>query len=654
MSRFSVKYSKQDGHLLLSSGGDRAVLFQPQQGGSSVTIPLPDIINLQQTPPTASKASIRITAKENHTFTFTSSDARADQETVTNILRQWIEPLKADKAKKTTTPAPEPDNGRTQSAAMAMAQATSRPATSAPQSDEAYDDSRLLRDVDLQRSLLSSSPALRQRFDQALRDKPDTITVAQLATQFWATRLHLLRSHVAEKAQGLGNYNVLAVIKPQHVDGKIKLDMTKEQIQLLFAQHPLIKRVYNENVPQIKEDDFWSRFFFSRLVKKMRGEKIIESDNVDPTFDKYLDMNDDDGAQATQLATDGIPRFLDLEGNEQNHSQRRGNGPDVQMRPSSNAKEPILRTLNRMSEKLMAEVPPSDTDRHAPVGVDERTYRELQLRDLQRSEEDNRVVLKIKDQAQLFAAGQGVQASSRASTYAKRTPAQVLSILQKDFGQLTAHQRDVTGLSLESAIGVDEDSSSDEESAVRKSTKLGSKASRTAATTQIFKAINTQHLHDDEADLQHLTASSDQAAKLGLSKTQFDALAMTHNTTVEFLHYFWSVFLSGDPERSSEAVRLIETLDKSLDRIKAVADSAEAERAARVEQMTRDNEAYTKRTGKRRKFDPKRIQGGEDTVNKLVSPLLRAIRQAKEKFEKGLHDQVAHAMIPNSKPLVEA
>lgn len=526
---------------------------------------------------------------------------------------------------------------------MTMAQTAAGVAAAPRAEEETYDDAKLIRDVELQKSLLNSSPVLRQRFDQALRDKPESIGIGQFATQFWATRVHLLRSHAAEKAQGHGTYNVLSVIKSHQVDGVEHLSITKEQIQLIFAQHPLVKRVYNDLVPQIKEGDFWSRFFTTRLIKKLKGEKITDLDPVDAKFDKYLDYDDDD-LQARHLQMDMVPRFIDVAGNEQNHSQRQGNRPDWTMQPNSYDKVPILRTLNRMSEKMMADVPPSDLeDRHAPAGMDEQTYKELQLRDLQLDDADNRVILKIKDQAQLFAAEQGLQSSSSAATYAQRTPAQALNIVHNDFNNVVESKTNSGGLNLESVLGVEGDSSSEEEGVPKKKIKVGSRSARTAATTQILKAIKKRHLHNDDFLAFQKTPSSEQAVKLGLSQSAFETLCMTHNTTVEFLHYFWTVYYSGDPDRASEVARLIETLEKSLDRIKAVADSAESERVAKIEQITRDYEAYTKRTGKKKRFDPNNVEGGAKAVNKIVGPLVRAIRSAKEHFEKTLHEQLAQA-----------
>lgn len=608
--------------------------------------------DLQQTPATSAKASIKVVTQkadqtESHTFTFTSAAARDDQQSITGLLRKCIETLKTKSAAvsasptatPTATPAPiAADNGGT-SAAMTIAQ-TLVGATNSK--DDTYEDAKLLGDHELQRSLLSSSPALRQRFDQALRDKPDTISIIQFSNQFWATRVHLLRSHAVEKSQGAGTYNVLSVVKPVSEGGQYKLSMSKEQIQLIFTQHPLVKKVYNESVPSINESDFWSRFFRSRLVKKLRGERITENDAADPKLDKYLNL-EDSADDAAHLVMSSVPHFLDVEGNEQNHSQRLGNRPDLTMRPNTNEKVPILRVLNRMSEKMMADVPPSDADRHAPAGVDEDTYKELQLRDLQQAADDNRIVLKIQDQSRFASAGQGVHTSSSAATYAKRTPAQVLAIIRSDFNNTSAQQRQSGGLNLHEAAGADDDSSSDEESSSRKKTKVGSRSSRTGATSQIVKSIRQRQLHNEDYLSAQAAVSSEQAQQLGLSEQVTNNLAMTHNTTVEFLHYFWAVYYSGDAERANEVAKLIETLDKSLDRIKAVADTAEQERRILVQARTEEAEKYLQRTGRKRKFDPNSIKGGAKMVNRLVEPLGRAINAARQQYQSELQEQLRQA-----------
>jgi transcription initiation factor TFIIH subunit 1 len=54
-----------------------------------------------------------------------------------------------------------------------------------------------------------------------------------------------------------------------------------------------VKTVYDENVPRVSEDQFWSRFFLSRLFKKLKGDKVLPSDTTDNIFDRYLNRDDE-------------------------------------------------------------------------------------------------------------------------------------------------------------------------------------------------------------------------------------------------------------------------------------------------------------------------------------------------------------------------
>ncbi|KNG44801.1 rna polymerase ii transcription factor [Stemphylium lycopersici] len=644
MADAAAQYKKQDGTVSISADG-KTVAWKSASGAlPPLSIAIADIANLQQTPATAAKASIKIVVKEpspqagNHTLTFTSPAAREDQQNITGALRKWIEASKQHAAPSPTPAAAKADGGDGgASAAMAMAQTVATPGKS---NEETYDDAKLLADTALQMSLLNSSPALRQRFDRALLEKPDSVGVLQFSMQFWSTRVHMLRSHATEKSQATGTYNVLSVIKSKSVNGTLMLSLTKEQIELLFRQHPIVQKAYNENVPQLSEGDFWERFFHSRLMKKLKGERIQEKDVSDPKLDKYLSY-DETADTSHDLLAAAIPNFINIERNENNHSQKQGNRPDFTMNPTNYEKAPILRVLNRMSEKMMKEVPPSDASRHGPVGLDEETYKELQLRDLQRAHDDNRVVLRVHDQSRFFSAGQNVHTSTSAATYTKRTPAQALSTLQHDLRRFEGTNNQATSVDLHNTIEINDESSSDDEESSSKKTKVGSRSSRNAASSQIIAAVRKRHLHNSDYASSKSIPTSERARELHVSEAVLDNLTMTHNTTVEFLHYFWAVFYSGDPDRANEIARLIETLDKSLDRIKAVADMAEADRVARIEQARRENDFSNQRERKKRKFDPEAIRGGAKAVNQIVDPLLRAIDAARSQYQKALQEQVA-------------
>lgn len=613
--------------------------------------------DLQQTPAGNPKVALKVVAQpsgapapENHVFNFSSdTSARADQEAITEILRNAIAVIKSTQAKPNATPTPAP-NGGGQMASMAIAQAAvpgaAGPSAVVQTSDGWYDDSRLKSDIELQRSLLDANPALRLRFNESLRDKPESISISQFSTQFWSTRLHLLRAHAIEKAQSQGDYNVLPEIQykrvPAEKEGeadKLMLNLAKEQVKLIFKQHPIVREAYNDNVPQIDQNAFWSRFFSSRLLKKLKGEKITDADAPDPIFDKYLDRQEKGFSNTGQ-----VPHFMDLEGNEQNHSQRKGNRPDETMRPGSFDKVPILRVLNNLSEKMMAQVAPADSDPHAPIGMDEETYNQLRLRDLQAELDDNRVTLNIKDQQRLLAGEQDDKLSIEAALYAKATPEDVLRTLRTELEPQRSGSFGIGDLNLSQAIGAqsDSDESDDEDPAQAarttnktKAPRISSKSALTDATKDIIASISTRRSAD----------SGDAATTLGLSLNTFDTLTMTHNTTIEFLHYFWTLFVSGDGSRSAELARLVETLDKSVDRIAAVSKTAEKENAQQVDNLKRQMQSLNERSNKRRKLelDLENVGGGKKVVDGMIGPTMKALGIATARYRKAFEEQSAMA-----------
>jgi transcription initiation factor TFIIH subunit 1 len=508
-----------------------------------------------------------------------------------DALKDILAQLKAANGSSTPNVGLSTDSGS--SAAMAIAQAVS---AAAKGSEDKFSDKSLISDVMLQKSLLSQSPGLRQRFDESLKSKPDMIPLSQFSAQFWSTRVHLLRSHAVEKSQIQGTYNVLSEVRPkQNSEGTITLALSKEQIQLIFSQHPLVRKVYNDLVPKrLSESDFWSKFFTSRLFKKLKGEMISDQDASIPELDKYLDY-DEAADNSRQFEMAHIPRFLDLEGNEQDHSQSQGNAPHFMMKP--NSKVPILHILNSMSEKMMANVAPTDGDQpHAPIGMDEAAFNEILLRDLQATESDNRMLLNIPGQQQLFITDKS-QEMNRESAL---DPTSVLAAVNRE-------------LFTDPSLLTDFDDAGRIQAA--------------DATSSILKSVK-----------QRIALLSD--SETGLSSDKIESAIMTHNTTIEFLHYFWNVFQSGDETRAGELSKLVETLDKSLERIDAVSAEAEAERKGKLEQLHQKQQDYHKRTGKRIKIDSSQAGGGKEAVQEMLAATDRAVRFAESEYRRVYREQV--------------
>jgi transcription initiation factor TFIIH subunit 1 len=435
--------------------------------------------------------------------------------------------------------------------------------------------------------------------------------------------LHLLRAHAIERAQTRGSYNVLSSLKPRVEENVTRLNISKEQISLIFSQHPLVKRVYDENVPKLSEQQFWSRFFQSRLFKKLRGERISDSDATDAVLDKYLR---EENAEANREAF--VPHFMDLAGNEVHHSQRRGNRPDLDMRPSGADKVPIIRTLNNLSEKIMANVAPADGDVTAPIGMDEETWQEMQLRDLQGDEEQAHVTLNIRDQNRFFSQ---TQEDEQTRAFAQQDPDQVLKTLRSEIAQNLPLGGNAP---LQKLVDPGDDEDEEMEDAPASKRPVGSSAALHDAFAQILGAVREQRDQMNEG------STSDTS---GLSPGLYDRLTLTHATSTEFLNQFWQAFLSGNPERASEVQSLSESLARAIERIKAVANDAEAERQVEVDRRKVAAREYFERTKRKPRLNLDDIEGGQKVVNQLLGPTSHALQLALTRYKTTLEAEKAEA-----------
>ena len=601
-------------------------------------------LDLQQTPASNPKVMLKIfvqppntPASEQYVFSFSAGpNARPEADAIKDALSSSIQTAKTSQS-AAVTPAATPSatgvstpggggGGREGvSAAMAMASAVSSEAGPSGTGRNPWDDDNRLRmDVELQQSLLKADSTLQRMFMESLHTKPETLTAGQFMSQFWSTRLHLLRAHAIERGQSRGSYNVLSTLKPRTEENVTKLNISKEQIQLIFNQHPLVKRVYDENVPKLSEQQFWSRFFQSRLFKKLRGERISESDATDMVLDKYLKTDEHTDAERNA----NVPNFLDLAGNEVNHSQRGGNRPDLDMRPSGVDKVPIIRTLNNLSEKIMANVAPADRDPMAPVGMDEETFNQLQLRDLRGDEEQNRVLLNIRDQGRFFSQAKEA-ADEQSRLFAQQDPEKILNGLRADIQQRLPEDGSAQ---LGRLVEPNEDDDDDDEAAAIKRSRqqVGSKINLQQACTQVMDAVRDRRSQTDEP------STTD---TYGLTAGLYDRLTLTHATSTEFLHQFWQAFLSGNADRAAEVASLVESLNRAMDRIKAVAADAEAERQVEVDRLKKHAREVLDATGRKIRVNIAGVPGGEKTVNQLLGPTIRALEVALTKYKEALSEE---------------
>ena len=629
----STTYKKQEGTLVVSKDG-LSVSWMAKTAAKDAApillIKVSSITNLQQTPETHSKVMLKIFVQDKdqtdavaHVFTFISpSSARGEANAIKDALAKAIQTSKASQTGDGAT------SGGS-SAAMAIANAVSSGGSGGGRGTRSWDDDEKLKtDLDLQRSLLRENPELQRTFAESRKLKPESLSSTQFTARFWTSRVHLLRAHAIAKSQARGSYNVLSTLHP--TSGDKKLSLSKEHVQLIFAQYPLVLRVYDNVVPKpYDEMAFWSRFFQSRLYKKLRGLKIDPHDPTDAVLDRYLDAEEFSERSGIRAGMQ-VPRIIDMEGNEENHSQRKGNVPYRELRPEAMEKVPIIRTLNSLSEKLMASVTPSDIDPSEPIGLDEKTYEQLRLQDLAGDPDQNRIILNIQDQNQFFGtSADATDGLADQATAFSVDPQAALQSLQRDLSEAFPQP----GFGVIPLAGCHETGDDDQEAMEEEEIDGDTMTSPSVqATRQILDLIR-----QNRAQTEEVPASS------GLSSSLYERVTLTHATTTEFLHQFWSAFLSGERKRADEIASLVESLNRALDRIESVAQDAESERDELVRKAKQEAIAFQQRTGLKRKSDQRDIPGGKKVVTELLSSTMMAVTTAIAKYKKALQEQIREA-----------
>ncbi|KAA8914564.1 hypothetical protein FN846DRAFT_926821 [Sphaerosporella brunnea] len=605
-------FKKKDGTLQLTRDIVTWAPAAPPNSPPTVTIQVGNIENLQATPATSVKVMIKIFTKEGDTsesyvFNFTAASARAEADAMKAALSDAIAAAKAG------TAVPGGPGGASSATIAATAAGAS--------TTELMNEARLAKDMDLQMSLLKSDAALSNTFREAVM--LGTVT----SEQFWSTRTHLLRAHALEKSQARAPYNVLSTFRVNTIDGAPKMSLSREQIAEIFRTHPLVKKVYDENVPRVPEDQFFSRFFLSRLFKTLKGDKLSPADPMDVVFDRYLNREDEEYTRKRRKV-DHVPLTIDLEGNEQNISKNRGNAPDVTMRPSRMENVPVIRTLNSISLQILNLVAPTDTSKVGEgSGEDSRDRDEeyiasQRLTDLGGDPEEERIILNIQDQRKFFSNEDGGKTQNR---FAGMDAASVLQTLRQDLGDKPFDIADLL------PGGGEDDEDVDEPNPAAAS---ASKAGFHSATKQVTEAVR-----DRSSQLLTLSTGTNSAlATGGLPREVFDAVQSVHATTNEFLRHFWLAFLSGDEKRAKDINSMVTSLRNSKERIEAVAKNAEEQREELKVQRKKDLHEEYKKTGIKPKKKDMEVGGGKKVVDEMLGPTLVAIDKALAKYQAALDE----------------
>ncbi|ODV84675.1 hypothetical protein CANARDRAFT_200418 [[Candida] arabinofermentans NRRL YB-2248] len=411
---------------------------------------------------------------------------------------------------------------------------------------------KLLKNLSLQQRLLRDNPALMKTFTDAV------IRSGLEPEEFWSTRVHLLRSYAIQNNQKRGPYNVLSTIKPvASSENQVNVSVTREKIHEIFQQYPIVRKAYDDNVPKINEGEFWSRFFSSKLFRKLRGEKVNLYDRGDITLDKYLYYDPDyDGEEDDEE----IDKLLDEKKLATDKPSKKGNTPDITMKVDQNPDlVNVMRTMNRLSHRMMSNIKDSNADKD---NLDREFEEELDIKDLETKD-----VVEYNE----------LKYTQRSNISSNILPSELLSkITSQSSLNPTSNEYDDYMVNFKTQL--------DEKSPLQlNSCYVDSKKSIYETYKEISNIVKKNAKQSSQSWNSKNIDTSLEKQDAETLNVQLDSLRLTHSTSIEFLRHFWLHFnsistssISTNVNFKSELIQLRKlyfSITKCLERVKASLES---------------------------------------------------------------------------------
>lgn len=480
---------------------------------------------------------------------------------------------------------------------------------------------KLIKNLALQQKLLRDNVKLMRTFTEAV------IKEGMEAEEFWKSRIHLLRSFAIQNNQKKGPYNVLSTIKPvASSDNEVNVNVTRDKIKEIFKQYPIVRKAYDDNVPRMSEGEFWSRFFSSKLFRKLRGEKVNLYDRGDLTLDKYLyfdpdydgeeDVEDDEevgdlvhdektnqenlslssskkkrkvGASEKMVKkkkvklfneTDApISKCLDLNGNQEDDPELKGNKPDITMKSDQDPElVGILRTMNRLSRRLMADI----TEEAPKNDLDFEFEKELELYDLDDTNEVEYNELKYAQTSNISSNIIPNEMITKVLNQSNLNPESceyddIIQKLKDEFNvefDLTCVYRN---------LKQEGKKQNDAYKYINNIVKQNSKQSQQSWNSNLKELLglptSASTLSSLNNSLTKENTDYDIGIKINLDSNKIESVKLTHATSIEFLRQFWTQFNktaastpTTDPNFKTDLIKLRKyyfSVRKCLDRVQA-------------------------------------------------------------------------------------
>lgn len=399
---------------------------------------------------------------------------------------------------------------------------------------DSLSDANLLKNRPLQQKLLLEDKTLRNIFTQSV------INFKLSPAIFWSTRTGQLRTYALTISQHRGPYNVLSAIKPVATsDNQVNVNVTRDTINEIFGTYPIIRHAFDELVPvKLSEGEFWSRFFNSKLFRRLRGDKINTSNTRgDVVIDKYLYVDADFVAE--EKAKNGgepktdhqVNKFIDLGGNEEDNSQKLGILPDFTMKFSDdgiaslgmsesrgkneNEMMILMKNMNKLSNKMISAQVDTDTKPETAVQLYQNHEHDLNIADLTEVPQAQYVPLNL-------------------DTHAPRNIVDVENELPTESTVVSNDQ--ARQVLLDSVFSTSQPVSLNEAYASKSEQIAKANADITASVKHNFRTFKQAHNFKDPGQTTGTNVLKDESVQE----------LITYNiTVVEFLLHFWNLFLNG-------------------------------------------------------------------------------------------------------------
>lgn len=557
----AASFKKVSGIISIDEDASPAELtWRSTSGDKTTTIVLDTIDKLQATPATNEKMMLRLISKVDESKKQKNNDGNEvlpksithmfsfnNREVMDNIkitLQQIISRYKDNDVY---------ENKRRQEGGEETSIFTA-PLINTAALDDSLSSAKLLTNLKLQQSLLKNDKNLMKAFQETV------INSGLLPEEFWATRVPLLRTFALSTSQKIGPYNVLSTIKPvASSENKVNVNLSREKILSIFQNYPIVRKAYDDNVPKnFKEQEFWARFFSSKLFRKLRGEKLMQSDRGDVIIDRYLKLDQEYDRKDDAILSHPVKKFIDIDGNVQDDSSRLGNRPDFTMKPGTDINGnndgtiDILKGMNRLSEKMIMalenEYSRATLQNDSP---DEEEKESLEILDLQPSNCAEYAMVHLKNKEKTNQNGNFSTENDSTDTSSlsdnKINPALIKDNIVNVINKL-ANGLDLTQVlpDKETSIAVNKEAIS--------AVKINAKQAKHNNVDPMLGTFVNNVLSETDA-------RSDLPVEL------LESCRILHSTCCEFLKHFYIYFQSGNYKQATKVTKLYKHLKSCIKKL---------------------------------------------------------------------------------------